>query len=342
MPEHKRPDSHAGDFHADHSHGNHSHADHSHADHPHAEHSHGHSAHHHHGHGHAGHSPLNAALILTSVFAVIEMLGGWISGSLALLADAVHMVSDVGALALAAIAQRIALRPAHAGMTYGYGRVRVLAAQANGLALLFVAGWIVWVAIERLQSPPQVQGGLMLAVAIAGLLVNVVILRWLHGGHDINTRAAYWHVVGDLLGSVSAVAAGLVILLTGWMPIDPLLSFVVALILVWGGWRLLRDTILQLMDAVPAGLDMQEIRRCMLAVDGVCDVHHVHLWLLPDGRAALSAHVRIDQMQAWPHILAELLSALQGAGVSHATLQAENDEVSCSDVDSSRSVGNAS
>jgi len=320
-----------------HSHAGHSHA-HQHGSHPSGSHKHGHTD----AHGYGAHSPLKAALILTTLFAIIEMLGGWISGSLALLADAVHMVSDVGALALAALAQRIALRPAHAGMTYGYGRVRVLAAQANGLALLFVAGWIVWVAIERLQSPPQVQGGLMLAVAIAGLLVNVVIMRWLHGGHDINTRAAYWHVVGDLLGSVSAVIAGLVILLTGWMPIDPLLSFVVALILVWGGFRLVRDTTLQLMDAVPPDLDMQEIRRCMLGVDGVCDVHHVHLWLLPDGRAALSAHVQIQQMQAWPHMLGELLNALQGAGISHATLQAENSEVACADIDSSQTPGNAS
>ena len=287
---------------------------------------------HSHSDSHSGHSPLNFALLLTTLFAVIEAVGGWISGSLALMADAVHMASDVAALALAALAQRIASRPAHAGMTYGYGRAQVLAAQVNGLALLFVAGWIVWVAVERLQSPPHVQGGLMLAVAFAGLLVNVVILRWLHGGHDINTRAAYWHVLGDLLGSVAAVTAGVVIVSTGWMPIDPLLSFVVAVILVWGGWRLVRDTTLQLMDGVPAGVDMEEIRQSMLGVRGVDDVHHLHVWTLPDGRLALSAHVHVDHMQAWPQMLPQLLVALDAVGIAHVTLQPENGEGSCGAV----------
>ena len=279
-----------------------------------------------------GRPPLQAALILTTLFAVIEAIGGWISGSLALMADAAHMVSDVAALALAALAQRIAARPAHAGMTYGYGRVQVLAAQVNGLALLFVAGWIGWVAVGRLSAPPQVEGNLMLAVAFAGLLVNIIILRWLHGGHDINTRAAYWHVLGDLLGSVAAVAAGVVIVATGWMPIDPLLSFVVAGILVWGGWRLLRDTTLQLMEAVPTDVEMDEIRQCMLGVGGVDNVHHVHVWTLPDGRLALSAHVNVNHMQAWPQMLSDLLKALDAAGISHATLQPENGDGSCRDV----------
>jgi len=297
--------------------GDHSHKGHSHVGQPHPEHS------------HSGHSPLNAALLLTTIFAVIEAVGGWISGSLALMADAVHMASDVAALALAALAQRIAQRPAHAGMTYGYGRAQVLAAQVNGLALLFVAGWIVWVAVERLQSPPHVEGSLMLPIAFAGLLVNIVILRWLHGGHDINTRAAYWHVMGDMLGSVAAVTAGVVIVATGWMPIDPLLSFIVAVILVWGGWRLLRDTVVQLMEGVPAGLDMLEIRQCILGVRGVDDVHHVHVWTLPDGRLALSAHVHIEKMDVWPQMLPTLLAALDAAGVSHATLQPENGDGSC-------------
>jgi len=307
-----------------------------------AAHRHDHQAHddhhpddHHHSHTHSrehchhGHGSLNAALILTSLFAVLEAAGGWISGSLALLADAVHMFSDVAALALAAVAQRIASRPAHAGMTYGYGRARVLAAQVNGLALLFLAGWIGWEAVGRLQAPPAVHGSLMLAVAVAGLLVNLVILRWLHGGHDINTRAAYWHVVGDLLGSVAAVAAGLIIVWTGWMPIDPLLSFIVAMILVWGGWRLVRDTTLQLMEGTPPDADMQQIRNAMLGVQGVTGVHHVHLWMLPDGRLALSAHVSIHQMQHWPEMLVRLLASLESCGVTHATLQPENGDAGC-------------
>jgi len=286
-------------------------------------------------HEHHEHSQrkLNAALLLTAVFAVVELAGGWIAGSLALLADAVHMVSDVVALGLAALAGRIAVRPAHAGMSYGYGRVRVLAAQMNGFGLWFVAGWIAWVAVGRISSPPEVQGGLMLGVAIAGLVVNIVILRWLHGGHDLNTRAAYWHVLGDMLGSVAAVVAGTVIVWTGWMPIDPILSLMVVLILAWGGWRLVRDTTLQIMEAAPASVDMGVLKACMAAVDGVKSAHHVHVWTLPDERLALSAHVCIRNMAEWPEILPRLLSDLRNEGIAHATLQPENGGDVCPDCD---------
>jgi len=288
----------------------------------------------HHVHGdddlHASPS-LQPALILTGVFALVELAGGWLSGSLALMADAVHMVSDVAALGLAALAQRIALRPAHDGMTYGYGRVQVLAAQVNGLGLWFLAGWIAWVALERLASPPPVEGGLMLAVAVVGLIVNIVILRWLHGGHDINTRAAYWHVLGDLLGSVAAIVAGVVIVSTGWMPIDPLLSLLVVLILIWGGWRLVRETTLQLMEGAPQDADEAAIRASMLAVGGVSDVHHLHIWTLPSGEAALSAHIGVRDMNDWPAMLPELNRALEGVGLTHATLQPELTGGECPD-----------
>lgn len=274
---------------------------------------------------------LNKALVLTAVFAVVEFAGGWISGSLALLADAVHMVSDVAALGLAVLAQRIAARPAHAGMSYGYGRVRVLAAQMNGFTLWFVAGWIAWVAVERISSPPQIHGTLMLGVAMAGLVVNLVILRWLHGADDLNMRAAYWHVLGDMLGSVAAVIAGSIIVWTGWMPVDPILSLVVTLILAWGGWRLVRDTTLQIMEAVPASVEIEALKVCIAAVTGVKSVHHIHVWTLPDERLALSAHVCIRNMAAWPDILPQLLSGLRSEGIAHATLQPENGENVCPD-----------
>jgi len=284
-------------------------------------------------HEHHEHSQrrMNAALLLTAVFAVVELAGGWISGSLALLADAVHMVSDVVALGLAALAHRIAARPAHAGMSYGYGRARVLAAQVNGFGLWFVAGWIAWEAVGRIHSPPHVQGALMLSVATAGLVVNIVILRWFRGGHDLNTRAVYWHVLGDMLGSVAAIVAGIVIVWTGWMPIDPILSLVVALILAWGGWRLVRDTTLQIMEAAPASVDMDALEARMTAVDGVKSVHHAHVWTLPDERLALSAHVCIRNMAEWPEILSQLLSGLRGEGISHATLQPEHGGNICPD-----------
>jgi cobalt-zinc-cadmium efflux system protein len=266
---------------------------------------------------------LNAALVLTAIFAVVELLGGWMANSLALLADATHMVSDVIALALAAIAGRIAQRPAHAEMTYGYGRAKVLAALANGLGLWFLSGWIFWEATGRLASPPEVVGELVLSIAAIGLLVNIVILKWLHGGHDLNTRAAYWHVIGDALGSVAAIVAGLVILFTGWMLIDPILSFLVAAILAWGGWRLLRETIRELMEAVPEGIDSHAIENLMQEVEGVSGIHHVHLWKLPGGQFALSAHVQLNRMNDWPAVHARLQEVVTGQGIEHLTLQPE-------------------
>jgi len=280
---------------------------------------------------HAGHHhhALNAAFWLTAVFAVVELVGGFMSNSLALLADAGHMVSDVAALGLAMLAGRIAGRPAHNQMTYGYGRAKVLAAQVNGLMLWFLSGWIVWEAAGRLAEPPDVQGGMVLWIAAIGLMINLVIMRWLHGSHDINTRAAYWHVLGDALGSVAAIVAGGVILLTGWMLIDPILSFLVAGILAWGGWRLVRETTLELMEAVPQEIDLNYATQAMQAVEGVIGIHHIHLWRLPDGKLAMSAHIQIDNMEYWTALLPVLFETLKQQGIEHATLQPE--VVRCSD-----------
>ncbi len=281
-----------------------------------------HGAHSHHGHGH-----LDRALALTALFAVVELGGGWLADSLALMADAAHMVSDVAALALASVAGRIAARPAHEGMSYGYGRARVLAAQANGFGLWFVAGWIAWEAMGRLIAPPAVHGTLMLGIAALGLVVNLVVLRWLHGGHDLNTRAAWWHVLGDALGSVAAVCAAILVLWKGWVRADPLLSLLVTAILAWGGWRLVRETTLQLMEAAPPGADMAAIRRALTEAAGVHDAHHLHVWTLPDGRLSLSAHVCVHDMAEWPALLPHLLARLREAGVAHATLQPETGAV---------------
>jgi len=276
---------------------------------------------------HNHHHALNAAFWLTAAFAVVELVGGFMANSLALLADAGHMVSDVAALGLAMFARRIAERPAHAQMTYGYGRAKVLAAQVNGLMLWFLSGWIVWEAAGRLTDPPDVQGGMVLWIAAIGLAVNLIIMRWLHGSHDINMRAAYWHVLGDALGSVAAIIAGVVILLTGWMPIDPILSFLVAGILAWGGWRLVRETTLELMEAVPQEIDAITITQAMQTVEGVTGIHHIHLWRLPAGKLAMSAHIEIDNMEQWPELLPVLLTVLKQQHIEHSTLQPE---MSCS------------
>ncbi|HKJ83225.1 MAG TPA: cation diffusion facilitator family transporter [Mariprofundaceae bacterium] len=278
-----------------------------------------------HAHDHAHHqNHLSYAMWMTALLAVVELAGGWWAHSLALLADAGHMLSDIVALGLAVVAGRIARRPAHAGMTYGYGRARVLAAQANGLGLWFLSGWIVWEAFGRLVSPPDVQGRVVMAIAILGLAVNLIVLRWLHGGEDINTRAAYWHVLGDALGSVAAMIAGAVILLTGWMPIDPILSFVVAAILTWGGWRLVRETTLELMEGVPPGINLSEIETLMGGMEGIRGIHHLHVWPLPNGQLGLSAHVQVMRMTEWPTVLPRLLQSLHEQGIEHATLQPED------------------
>lgn len=275
------------------------------------------------------HHPLHMALWLTAAFALVELAGGLLADSLALLADAGHMASDIVALGLAVLARRIAAQPAHSGMTYGYGRARVLAAQANGLGLWFLSGWIVWEAVGRFVQPPMVQGQIVLFVAVIGLLVNLMVLYWLRGAHDLNSRAAYWHVIGDALGSVAAITAGIVIILTGWMAIDPLLSFVVAGILAWGGWWLVRETTLELMERAPESVNVKAIERCVCETAGVRGIHHIHLWRLPDGRTAISAHIQIENMRQWPRILPALIAALAKQGVDHATLQPE--EAACHD-----------
>lgn len=272
---------------------------------------------------HNHHHALNAAFWLAVAFACVELGAGLIANSLALLADAVHMLSDVVAIALAMFARAIAARPADAGMTYGYGRAKVLAAQLNGMGLWFLSGWIVWEAVGRLSDPPMVQGNLVIWVAAVGLLVNLIMMRWLRGSHDINTKAAYWHVLGDALGSVAAVLAGIVILWTGWMLIDPLLSFFVAIILAWGGWSLVRETTLELMDAVPEELCPDDIVQLVECVDGVLDMHHVHLWRLPTGKIAISAHIRLNCMEHWPVLVDELTKVLRLQQVEHVTLQPE-------------------
>jgi len=286
------------------------------------------------------HHSLNAAFWLTAAFALVELVGGLMANSLALLADAGHMVSDVIALGLAMFARRIAERPAHTQMTYGYGRAKVLAAQANGLMLWFLSGWIAWEAVGRLSTPPDVHGEMVLWIAAVGLVINLIIMRWLHGSHDINTRAAYWHVLGDAMGSVAAMIAGAVILLTGWMAIDPILSFAVAAILAWGGWRLVQETTRELMEAVPQDIDSDAIAQEVRSVHGVAGIHHIHLWRLPIGKLAMSAHIQIDDIQQWPALLPMLLEILKRQHIDHATLQPE---VSCHDNDlaSDSSQGNA-
>src|SRR6185369_16772825 len=241
-------------------------------------------------HGHAGHSHgaahannerrMGIAATLTGAFMFAEVAGGIAAGSLALIADAGHMLTDFASLSLAWFGFRLSRRPADWRRTYGFDRFQVLVAFTNGLALFAIAAWIVYEAIERLMTTPPVSGGIMVVVATLGLFVNIAAFWLLQGAdrHNLNIRGAAVHVLGDLLGSVAALAAGAVILVTGWMPIDPLLSIVVALIIVRSGWQVTADAAHILLEGAPSELDTRAIGPDLVAnVTGVTEVHHVHV-----------------------------------------------------------------
>ncbi len=262
---------------------------------------------------------------LTFAFMGAEVAGGLISGSLALLADAAHMLTDAGALGLAWLGFRLAERPADTRRSYGFHRVKVLAAFVNGLALLVLAAWIVWEAAQRLRDPAPVLGGLMMGVAVLGLCVNMIAFAVLHGGdrNDLNLRGALWHVAGDLLGSVAAIVAALVIILTGWTAIDPVLSVLVALLVAFGGWRLAREAGHILLEGTPSGLDPVTIGEAiMMHVEGVKTVDHVHAWSLNEARPLVTLDV-----YASPGACAETVRRqvkallLRDFDVSHATVE---------------------
>ncbi len=291
-----------------------------------------HDHHHHHDHDHHGHHHHHAegralwlALTATLGFAGVEAVAGWWSGSLALLGDAGHMLSDTTALGLAALAAWVAQRPPSARHSYGLGRAEVVAALVNALLMLALVTGIVVHAVERLQNPVAVKGGAVLVVAAIGLVVNVVVALVLsRGGGGINVRGALLHVLGDLLGSVAALLSGAVILYTGWTPIDPILSLLICALILVSALRLLREALHILMEGVPAHLELAAVGRAMAAEEGVHSVHDLHVWTLSSGHVALSAHVVIEELAAWPRVLPGLQTLLhERFHIDHATLQPE-------------------
>jgi cobalt-zinc-cadmium efflux system protein len=257
-------------------------------------------------------------------FMLVEVIGGLLSGSLALLADAGHMLTDAGALALAFLAFRLGRRPADARRTFGYQRFEVLAGLFNALTLLAIVIWIGIEAWQRFNTPQPVLAGPMLAVAVAGLLVNLVVFRILtRGDHShVNIRGAVLHVVGDLLGSVAAIVAAIVIYVSGWTPIDPLLSLLVALLILRSAWRLLAHTLHILLEGAPGDVEPAQIQAHLLArVDGLVEVNHIHLWLISSGRRMATLHVRPtsddDARAVTRAVERELHSAF---GIDHATV----------------------
>ena len=293
-------------------------------------------AHTHHGgaghdHSHdAGPARLRVVLALTATFMVAEIVGGWLSNSLALLADAGHMFTDAGAIALSLFAIRFARRPANDDKTFGYYRLEILAALVNGAALLVIAGFIVVEAWRRFQAPEPIAGGLMLAVASLGLAVNLVAAWLLHGAahESLNVRGAYLHVLGDLLGSAGAIAAAIVVLTTGWWPADPIISVLVALLILRSAWVLVRESVDVLLEAVPSHIDLAAVRQAMLELPAVRDVHDLHVWTLTSRWVALSAHAVV----ADPAHNQDVLDAIRGCmdrrfGIRHVTIQIEREDL---------------
>ncbi|MBB3141906.1 cation diffusion facilitator family transporter [Halomonas organivorans] len=298
------------------------------------DHAHGHDHHHH--AGADSQRRLGWAIVLTGAFMVAEVAGGILSGSLALLADAGHMLTDTAALALAWFAARLSRRPADHRRTYGYDRVQILAAFVNGLTLIAIVVWIVIEALRRFVSPVTVAGTPMLAIAVLGLVVNLAVFAILHLGDrdNLNIRGAALHVLGDLLGSVAAIVAALVILASGWTPIDPLLSLLVAALILRSAWRLTRESGHILLEGAPESLDVASIERELPErLDAVRDVHHVHAWSLTPGRHLLSLHAALeenaDREEALVAIKAVLLERFD---VEHATIQLEPHDRCADDV----------
>jgi cobalt-zinc-cadmium efflux system protein len=287
---------------------------------------------HQHGHANDHRSASRRALLLvlglTLAFTVVEVAGGFLTGSLALLADAGHMVSDVFSIGLALVALTLAQRPASPRRSFGFQRAEILAAFVNGIALVLVSAWIVWEAIQRLDDPPEILGGWMLLVALAGLAVNAgaaaILMR--SGRESLNVEAAFRHVIADLLGSVGVLVAALVILLTGWYLVDPLVSIAIALLIVASAWSILRDSTAILMEQTPSGIDADAVALAIVEVPGVTSVHVLHVWRITSGFDALSAHVLVGRGEDCHALRRDVERAIeQRFGITHTTLQVDHD-----------------
>jgi cobalt-zinc-cadmium efflux system protein len=270
---------------------------------------------------------LLVALLLILGLMVVEIAGGIVASSLALLADAAHMLTDAGALALALVAAHVATRPAAGRWTFGFGRVEILAAQVNGITLVLLGLWIVYSAVDRLISPPEVRGGLVLGVALVGVVVNLVatVVLTRASSESLNVRGALLHVATDLAAFVGTAVAGALILVTGWDRFDPLASLVVAGLMFWGGGSLLRDSTHIFLEASPAGLDPADVGRAIISEPEVVEAHDLHVWTVTSGFPALSAHVLVEQ-GADCHAVRERLQRLLATrfGVTHSTLQVDH------------------
>lgn len=265
-------------------------------------------------------------LALTATFMIFEAVAGLIANSLALLADAGHMLTDAAAVALALFAVWVAQRPATAWKTYGYLRMEILAALVNGAGLFVVAVLIVRDAMGRLAAPPEVRPVILFGVATLGLGVNLAALRMLHGGRErsLNVRGAYLHVLGDLLGSIGAMTAGAVILLTGWMLADPIISIGIALLILVGAWRLVRESVDVLLEATPRHIALGDVEYRIISIPGVSEVHDLHVWTLTSGVLAMSGHAVVGDLRQGQRVIETVQSRMADLGIRHVTMQIED------------------
>ncbi|MFI5236103.1 MAG: cation diffusion facilitator family transporter [Gemmatimonadales bacterium] len=264
-------------------------------------------------------------LALTLAVCAAEVIGAAVSGSLALLADAGHMLADVGAISLSLFTAWIAARPATSRRSYGYLRFEILGALINGAMLFVIAAWIIVEAVERMHAPPPVQGNVLFGVALIGMGANLGSLLLLHRGHqeNLNVRAAYLHVLGDALGSLGALVAGIVILTIGWTMVDPIISVLIAVLVLGGAWRLVRESVDILLESVPSNISMDEVEGKMLAVAGVSAVHDLHVWTVTSGLVAMSGHAAVPDLNAHPDVLNGIQRAMGALGIGHVTIQLE-------------------
>jgi len=272
---------------------------------------------------------LTLALTITTIVMVVELVGGWLAGSLALLADAAHMLADVAALGLALIAAWIAQRPATPQRSFGFLRFEILAALVNGALLFAIAIGIGVEAWHRMRAPEAVNGSLLLGVAAIGFIANLIAVVILHRDHQhsLNQKGAYLHVLGDLLGSVGAIVAGIIVLATGWVLADPLISVLIGALVLVSAWRLVKESSDVLLEATPAHIAMSEVHDRIASVPGVESVHDLHLWTVTSGVVAMSGHLVVKNPSDNQPILEAVQDRMRALGIAHVTVQVEREPI---------------
>ncbi len=258
-----------------------------------------------------------------------EAFGGWFANSLALVADAGHMLTDVAALSLTLAAIWFASRPATSKKTFGYYRLEILAAFVNGIALVLISLWIIYEAVERLNAPPAVKGFELTVVAVGGLIINIICAWLLHGGHqhNLNMRGAWLHVIGDALGSVAAIVAGILIITFGWLWADAVCSFLISLIIIFGAWNLIKESVNVLLEGTPAHINLTAVEEAIRTTENVSDVHDLHVWTITSGMEALSVHIVHAETVSQKSLLQTVRSKLHDEfGIDHLTIQMETIE----------------